>query len=539
MMKIRGLPSLVLGSLLSVAAADPAGGQDALGSGRVLDANSAFGSGGNNPIPGRGDFRRRNLLITGNVAGGRGFRGTVGYTAEYDFRGELGSDDLFAFRAESAYSNPSVITAGRTFERLRFGQHLGVIEFRRAGHAASLPGLSERRFVPGAQVDDRIRTDQLVLSSTTSLLRESASEAAVVGMVRDEENRPVVATASSVLGLQLSPMQARGQFLGLSSFDLARTRQDIEAGRKVATLGVPFEAGFQDLLPPALRGEPRAPAGQIEPTMPQNRIESGFEPGYRSILERIAERHAVAEGGEPAAGQETLTDLGERFDRLREHLLTAEEPTASAPAKPAGETPGRPGEPVVGEPTRMSVADFGVVLRHDEQLERLASEDQGRFNELMVSAEELLRAGEYFKAERRFVRALRFTPGHPLAIAGMGHAQIGAGLYLPAALILRRLLTHHPEMIDVRYGPELLPERVRLNIAVRTVREGMRREQRDRASYAFLLAYIGHQLGDQSLIVEGLNVMAEVSPDDPLLELVDVVWLGEDAGEEEGHEVTK
>lgn len=527
MTKTRGLPFLVLGSILSAAVADPAGGQDAMGSGRVLDANPALGSGRYNPIePGR-DFRRRNLLITGNVAGGRGFRGTVGYTAANDFRGELGSDDLFAFRAESAYSNPSLITAGRTFERLRFGQHLGVIEFRREGHAATLGNLTEERFVPGRVADDRIRTDQLVLSNTTTLLRESASEAAFIGVVQDQENRALVATASSLRGVQLTPMQAHGQFLGFSSFDLARTRQDLEEGRDVAALGVPFQAGFQDLLLPPVKSEPQTPADQIEPQIAQNRIEAGFE-GYRSILERIAERDATAGGREPTVEEQALMDLSDRFDRLREQVLVAEGIGTAEPAEPSAETTGEPKEAVAPEPMPINVADFGVILKHGELLKRLASDDQGRFNELLASGEEALRAGEYFRAERRFVRALRFTPGHPLATAGVAHAQMGAGLYGPAALILRRLLTYHPEMIDVQYSPELLPNLVRLNDAIRTLQADILQEHRDRALHAFLLAYIGHQVGDRNLIVEGLNALAEVLPDDPLLHLVDAVWLGED-----------
>ena len=163
-------------------------------------------------------------------------------------------------------------------------------------------------------------------------------------------------------------------------------------------------------------------------------------------------------------------------------------------------------------------------LRHGERLKKLVSQDRTRFNELLGDAEQRLRAGEYFWAERRFRRALRFVPGHPLATAGMAHAQVGAGLYVPAALTLRRLLASHPEMIDVQYDQSLMPNRVRLRSAIGALQDRLQ-ERRDRGLHAFLLAYIGHQIDDRDLVESGLAVMDEVDPDDPLLNVLREVWL--------------
>ena len=116
--------------------------QDALGGGDVLDANSQVGSGGrNSPVGGVSDFRIRNLLITGNVAGGRGFRGSVGYTSEYDFRGELGSDEFFNFRASSAYSDLAYVTRYPAANPLITGQNFGLVEAQRDSLGASIPRL--------------------------------------------------------------------------------------------------------------------------------------------------------------------------------------------------------------------------------------------------------------------------------------------------------------------------------------------------------------------------------------------------------------
>src|SRR5690606_33235959 len=86
--------------------AAPARAQDALGDGTALDANQQVGAGRiNRPGPSiENELRFRNAIVTGNAPGGLSFRGDVGYTSPFEFRGELGSDTLFSYRRDSFYS---------------------------------------------------------------------------------------------------------------------------------------------------------------------------------------------------------------------------------------------------------------------------------------------------------------------------------------------------------------------------------------------------------------------------------------------------
>jgi hypothetical protein len=168
--------------------------------------------------------------------------------------------------------------------------------------------------------------------------------------------------------------------------------------------------------------------------------------------------------------------------------------------------------------------EFGLILRHGERIDALASGDIERFDELMRSAEEGLREGRYFWAERRFNRALRFVPGHPMATAGLAHTQLGAGLYRSAGLTLRSLFTHQPEMIDATYDPALLPNPPRLQEAVTTM-EARLRLMDDPSSSGFLLAYLGRVLGERELVERGLDALAQHAPGDPLLPLLEEIWL--------------
>lgn len=513
-------------------------GQYQVDDGRALDRNTALNSNGINEASRVEDFRARNLLVTGNVAGGRGFRGTVGYAAEDDFRGVLGSDDIYPFLADSAYSAPSFLSAGGTAERLRFGGYLGTIEFRRsAGYAASLRSIDEVRYQQPAGVlaPDQFNVDHVALASSSGMRVAASAQPEFIGAFMDREGRPIIASASVLRGLQLAPLSALPETIGLTSYDMARARQDVETGRPYYGIGDPFDVGFRNLDPSWAPPAPLVPPGTgaaapgttvagtgTEPRVFANRLEPGRETGYRRILERILDRYrdsgAAATPAETTAGapggtrqRQLLEDLETQMARLREQLTAAQPPEPTS--APASE-----------QPKERAIDKLAPILSHGERLDRLSSQDRTRFDELMASAEQALAEGEYFWAERKFDRALRFTPGHPMALAGRGHARIGAGLYVSAAMSLHRLLVDHPEMIDVTYAPQLLPNRVRLDSVVRVLEQQAAQRGRDQAMSAFLLAYLGHQLADRSMVERGLTAMATASPDDLLLPLLRKVW---------------
>ncbi len=499
----RSWPALVLGGVLAAGADEAALGQNALGTGRALDANLAVGSRGNNAPADRIDFRGRNLLITREIAGGRGFRGTIGYRAMDDFRGAIGSDDLFRFQAGSAFSSPSFVSAGETLQRLRFGQHIGVVEFRRAGRAAVPPGVEPRQQRAGILFGTMLTLNEAALSISLHRVNGASAESEIVGALVDEEGRELVAHASSLRGLQVVPVQSHGQRMGLTTYDLARVNREMATGRGDFHLGNAFQRRFQDLV---------VPEGPDRP----NQIRATRAPGHRRILQRIVDRYTIAQRLDLKVPQ-----IHERLDEDVELLREALGPPSLLP-----EAAEAAGQPLQDDDARRRIRWLLPALRHGEQLEHLANADEGAFNELMAAGEERLAKGEYFWAERFFARALRFTPGQPLATAGLAHARIGAGLQLSAARVLRSLLTERPEMIDVDYAPRLLPSGVRMNIAVRTVRRRLAGSERDRTLYGFLLAYLGRHLDRRGLIAEGLSAMAEATPDDPLLPVLREIWLG-------------
>ncbi len=519
-----------------------AAGQDALGAGNVLDANPLVGSGRGNVVRPSQNYQVRNLLVTGDVPAGREFRESVGYLAPGDFAGTTGQDDTFRFRAGSALSAPNFIRFGQTAQQVRFGSDLADLSYHRADASSLPPSVSQRPGATYGLLPGQIQVDRLIQTNVSTEKVRSSVEPQIVGSGVGRDGQPMLIRASSLRGVTFIPMQQEPQFIGLTEYDMLRLREDQAKGREISQPGSPFRLDFESLSPGAALREPIILSQPAEPA-PQTRIRtSEVDEAYRSIVTEIASRYAQVED-EPTAEAEpdAMQQLDEEFGRLRNELEGTEQPDSeeSTPAESKeDEGAGRSGllplkkgddddEPRPPLDAKVDLKKFGIILRHGQRVDQLASEDQGRFNELLRSAEAGLRDGEYFWAERRFLRALRFTPGHPLATAGLGHAQLGAGLYGSASMTLRSLFIHQPEMIDVRYGQALLPNRVQLMRVVDELQARSKAADRQ-VDDGFLLAYIGHQLEDRALVEAGLQLIQEMAPDDPLLSLLREVWLGAD-----------
>lgn len=516
--------------------------QDALGAGDALDANLSIDGTSNIPsVDTTQAFRVRNLLVTGNVAGGREFRESVGYTAAEDFRGALGSDDIFRFQADSAYSAPNYVLYKDQLTDIRIGQDLGTLEFRRASTVPNIQGspFNSRVYDSSRELGAAsLRLDRLISDVSLSQEIERASESRPMAVAMNAEGQPIVPMATSILGLQTLPLEDVRRSAGMSVLDRARMLQEQQQMPPGTQQTVePYNMKFADLL---------SNENRVQPQSAETRIDNK-DSSYEVLMREVAQRYAGVE----QLTTDKLSELDTHFTDLKNYLrgdLPATEPGETLPGEvpldtqpsdpllPSTQVPddAQPADPtnpvpVVVDPTRgviPTLDSFGIALRHGQVITTYATGNDDRFTELVKQAEESLAAGEYFWAERRFQRALRFQQNHPLATAGRGHAQLGAGLYLPAALTLKFVLARYPELIDLRYSPSLLPPDIRLGQNIEAVRERVDQGV-DGADMGFLLAYIGHQTGNRTLVEEGLSSFEEHEPNDRLLPLLKSVWLGE------------
>lgn len=199
------LAGLVAGPLACLANA-----QSALGSGRGLDKNlQRAGPPGGAAGPGRASAadsnRLNNAIVTGDVSGGRQFRGSLGYSAETDFRGRTGSDDIFNFQRNS-FSSGLAAQGVRGIEGLTNtltpgSAAGGVVQLRRATSGATASDISSD---PAQAMRFGVNPASLAptgsLRSTSRYLTDRASEPLVFQPLASSADQTRLGV-SSLLGI--------------------------------------------------------------------------------------------------------------------------------------------------------------------------------------------------------------------------------------------------------------------------------------------------------------------------------------------------
>ena len=452
------------------------------------------------------------------------------------------------------YYNPYMYDQWKTTSGKRHSgaltSDLGVAQPRRGerGQPAGQPAPAQSHDVTSLEPSPppMLASDRAVLASHrlhTSLQADiddswSGRTERHLGRGVNREKQPLRYIGSGLRGLATAPAQSGLYDVGLSAYDLATLRTDQLAGRTVPLVGQAWNVRFQDLSQTAKSIDTRQEGVTPLP------LSGDLQDTYQAMADRYASLHPAS-----MSLEDRLAALDRDYRRMRGELITGPDWSsrhlaAAEPAEPLGPaglttdtTPPAVTEPGGEVPTDesdesssvevekpdLSWEDYGLLLRHGQQLDGFDLGTPGRFNDLLEAAEQKLSEQDYFWAERRFNRALRFIPGHPLATAGMGHAQIGASLYLSAALTLESLLGFQPEMIDVTYGPELLPAKKDLDRAVSILTDRIRGDV-DLDRYGFLLAYIGHQLDRADLVQAGLDAMRRGESDLRFVNLLEEVW---------------
>jgi tetratricopeptide (TPR) repeat protein len=163
--------------------------------------------------------------------------------------------------------------------------------------------------------------------------------------------------------------------------------------------------------------------------------------------------------------------------------------------------------------------------------------DNAAYTDHMAVGQRLLKDGKYFDAEARFDRALEAAPHDSMASVGQVHSQLGAQLYMSAALNLKNLFKRSPEMVGAKYGQGLLPSEESTKKMVAQLREALPDDRNGLGrDAALLMAYLGYQRSDAKLLADGMSALAaKTDPNDPsqttLLGLLHKVWVeGTDAG---------
>lgn len=584
---------LTAAAALGVGPAPLATAQQRVQNGNALDANQQVGSGGQNRVENQVDYAQRNLIVTGQVGGGRSFQGNIDYFTAGGFQDGLGSDSLFNFRRDSIYSSPQALgvqvrdTGGQVVVTRSTTQIPGYQAAAALGNAtrtvydANSGTLSFRQNDGGLVLIPGVR-DLNQVGSLYSL-----------GNVRTQDGGYAAVNASPLTGIQVNPLNTQPYQINPSTtpqrdpldpdlFNTPGGQDGQDAQRDLRLYGQPPAQEDGDIDPNRAPGDHAAAmqfqntAGRAQPAMVLgNQIQQqlaiavtqgegrandgalttlnnyifGVQPGagaeanpnqppqaptnpYDALLAQIREQAQLddpQEGDGPdAAEREPWQDVLEnpdeavldaisraRDDAVRRSLgLVDEHGNVDRDAElPEIDTDSELGQ---------LIADLDYNL---PRLATLSGEDrQVRQNKMLLRAEQDLAAGSYLSAENIYRQILRESGDNPLAKAGLIHAQLGGGMIRSAAFNLRALFSEHPELIALKYDESLLPSAERMRWLQRELQEMIAQDIHG-AEPGLILAYLGYQLEAEPLMQYGLGIAQERSPRDPLLPVLDRIWL--------------
>ncbi|USO00022.1 MAG: hypothetical protein H6810_05000 [Phycisphaeraceae bacterium] len=535
-------------ALLALAGLCPAASaQNALGDGRALDNSLNVRGRYNQARPSlAAEFAFRNAVVTGNAPGGMSFRDDVGYLAPGEFGGELGSNDLFAFRRDSLRSGMAGMGIRGT-EALQYqlalttgnrppSNLIGEYSVNRSGttpsagqistlsNPADQEGLHQR---PALDPDADERGTMLwMLRSPSAYISNSSLQTSAMSQVRGVDHNLYTLTASPLRGVRLSPVPE------LATGEKDQGDQNAESSDGSDTPPAPQTPGQPGSAPGGDTGGGTQGAAPIK-TM------------HSEILRRLIEEDRAASEGED---RDLLKDRPSVNDRMRRVLqaLGAQPDTRRGADEDEADDRNIATDLITFDPETMQLLRGDGTPLSDYVDPSAATRDV--YAEHLKAGQDLMARGRYFDAEERFAHALAIRRGDVTAQVGRLHAQIGAGLFLSAAVNLQSLATTRPEVFAAKFGESMLPDRDRLDDLVtvlgETIQDGTELSRsagpQVRQAAGVLLAYIGYQIDRPDLVKKGLDdyrarSLAGVGPNGPLpieaklAAMFRAMWLPADA----------
>ncbi len=506
---------------------------------RDLRVNSRFQQA---PPSSRGNLaeslRMRNALVTGNVGGGRSLQISRPYLDAGDLKTQLGTDDLFSFRRDSFSASAIGIrgTDSIQYQNAFSTGGMGLVprsgfsSTARVGAATMAPtrfGDPIRGSVGGRTEDDNSTTFG-TLRSTASFTATQSLSPSSIGYRKTPDGLDRV-TASTLMGVRMQATELGGP---RSRFAEDRSGNLIAASESNAVATNRTPTAYDSLLTRL----DNSFASQRLNTRVNNAVDRSpvTPPPTGPDLTRPA--GTTPTGTTPAAAsnpdrQPSAPAWEAPVSRIAEHLsmLTATGSAKGATARAVNEA----SNPVIFEADTIRALREAGGTADTLLVGTVAAGDF--FGEYLQAGQEAMAIGRFFDAEERFVRALGIRPDDVTAQIGRAHAQLGAGLFVSAAMNIRQLYEKHPELLGVRFTGAAVPPGPRLNSLVTDLRAAISRQAELNLNppedSSLLLTYVGRLLGDEAIIREGIAVLRKANTGatkDAIPDLLESMWLGKD-----------
>ena len=434
-----------------------------------------------------------------------------------------------------ALSQLSFLTADRARTGpLNVGVGLGVVEYRRASSTVDLGSVTDPIQNYGEYLGVQSHLDRLARSENSYNRSESTTQGRLLSMNRGSDGTLFTLRAGEMRGLDHLPAHADFAMAGLSLYDQARLTDDLVNGVDTQRLGAAFDA--EQTI-----SEFQITDGTLQAGPLADELAGVISADYHELMTSVAKEMAAV------SASTSTTDFGKRMEQELESVRTfladvderAQRAAEAAEATDDDDRPTVTNRPVVSEtPTGQNQVPPSVpeatqvivaALRHDRVIERLAPEvTNSRFAEIMANAEsDAYRPGSSFGPSESSRGRSGFRAATLWRSPVWRMHSLARGCAWRRGVSLRHLFTSHPEMIDTRYSTSLLPERERLDELAEIVAFQLE-ENASAIESALILAYIGHQTGQEELVRRGIEWMEAADAKDPLPVILRGIWLEED-----------
>ena len=350
---------------------------------RALDRNLGVGTGRINQATPQQDYRARNLVVTGDVAGGRGFRGSVGYRAEDDFAAATSQAATIQFRRDSAYSNPLALNTSIANDRFALATGIGSQQYmsdyaytRMSAMGLTGVTLAGRGLESSALGAARARLDLMTVLSTNAASLAAATAPSTVRSVRVPQLGAAQVMVSPFTGVVLVPDGDPVDTFQGGVYGGALMRDDLRSGRltradysRAATglAGLAADVDRQRQEDQLLEDARAASAGMAR--MGGVGSSSGRPLGADSSVDSPTATDLLRR---PGAYDDVLSSVRQRYELIRPPVsapgATAEAGQqapvpGAAPGGPPGQTPSEGQRPTALTPERQSIAQAVRSLR--------------------------------------------------------------------------------------------------------------------------------------------------------------------------------
>jgi len=479
-----------------------------------------------------------NLVVTGNIGGGRHFRGIVPYSGATDFEAASGSLrhtsaylDSFLRRSAGvedygAYTGSAVpfYSPSQTVTAMRPGSG-EIVAAPRAGVGISGYEVFSGLDLPDEQVlyyQDSVVSE---LSSRPMSLTQGELERTIAddvwkypqggleqeaeggdegeGMWRDYVSPEMTEKRGEMLVDVLNqPLVPEGE----GGLELRRTRglegrSDEEAEQGTEGMLTPFANSLEgvwgldvyDLMKKELGQLPASLEGLEAEQLAVDSV--GQLPGAVTGLEVAGE--GIGLDAESSRGQQEPAPWGQAGAGLAVTGLGSDEQQGTAEKRLGG--------------VELPVAGAGGFA---EGYESFAVFKKDRFNRHIAAAERYMKEGRYYRAADAYTLATVYKPKDPLGYAGKSFALFAAGEYMSSSLFLSRAIEIFPEYAKFKVDlVEMIGDRDKIESRLVEARQWAK--QSGAAELDFLLSYVYYQLGRLEFARQSVGSAYKRMPDSP------------------------